>query len=147
VIHAKILPTEFSHIRELCENVRTREAIILARVGDTPEHFVTSEVAKSLRSWTGLANGKVICIWGIQTVGPLSEDAYVWLVCSEQLNMYSRTFLRHSREALETFRPFFKRVYGCVFHDFDKSARWLEWLGFSVAAPDPRGLRLFELRN
>jgi hypothetical protein len=127
VIHVEILPTEFSHIRALCENVRAREAIILAQVGDTPD--------------------KVVCIWGIQTVGPLSEDAYVWLVCSEHLNLYGHTFLRHSREALETFRPFFKRVYGCVFNDFDKSARWLEWLGFSVAAPDHQGLRLFELRN
>lgn len=147
MIHVEILPTEFHHIRALCEDIRAREAQVLTQIGDTPEHYVTSEVARSLRCWTGLADGKVVCIWGIQTVGPLSEDAYVWLVCSEHLGPYARTFLRHSREALETFRPFFKRVYGCVFNDFDKSTRWLEWLGFVVAAPDHRGLRLFELRN
>lgn len=145
--HVEIVPTDFLHIRELCENIRERERAVLERLGETAEHFVTAEVASSLQCWAGLADGEVVCIWGIQTTGPLAEDAYVWMVCSEALATYSRTFLRHSREALETVRPFFKRVYGCVFDDFDKSTRWLEWLGFEVAAPNHKGLRLFELRN
>lgn len=142
----EILPTEFSHIRALCENIRDRERLILEQVGDTAEHFVTQEVAKSLQCWSGLADGKVVCIWGIQTIGPLSEDAYVWLVCSEHIHAYARTFLRHSGEALATFRPLFKRVYGCVFEDFEKSARWLKWLGFTVGPPNEQCFRLFEMR-
>lgn len=144
---AQIRKTEFSHIRELCENLRVRERQAIERLGGSAEHYVTAEVAKSLQCWTGLIDGQVICIWGIQTIGPLSEDAYVWLACSEALREYPKTFMRHSREALEVFRPLFKRIYGCVFDDFAESSRWLDWLGFSISAPNDQGLRLFELRT
>jgi hypothetical protein len=147
VTHAEIKQTDFLHIRELCERIREREAKVLEQLGTTAEHYVTQEVAKSLQSWTGLINDEVVCMWGVQTAGPLAEDAYVWLVCSEALTEYPRTFLRHSHEALETIKPLFKRIYGLVFSDFEKSSRWLEWLGFSVAPPDNKGVRFFEMRN
>lgn len=136
MIRVEIIPTEFSHIRLLCENMREREREAFMTLGESPERVLTQEVAKNLLSYTGLADGKVVVIWGARCDTILSDEAFVWAVFTEHLYEVPITMLRHSREGLDILRSNFKRFHGFVLGDFECSQRWLRWLGFTIDPPE-----------
>src|SRR5205823_5865846 len=104
----------------------------------------TREVAKSLVSFAGLVDGEVIVVVGAKTAGVLSDEAYVWIMCSERIHDYPITFLRHAKEGLKELQVYFKRIYGLVKVDFGGSIKWLKVLGFEVDPPI-EGVCLFHI--
>jgi hypothetical protein len=144
VTHVEIVPTEFLHIRALCENMRDREREAFRKLGGEPERLITHEVARSFLSFTGLYAGEVGAIWGARCEGILSDEAYIWLVCSELFEAHPIAVLRHSRGAIEELRACFKRLHGLVLDDYTCSIRWLRWLGFEVGEPK-NGIRAFRM--
>lgn len=128
----EIVPTDFLHIRELCENMRTMERANFEKLGWDPERKLVHEVATSLISYAGLVDGEVIAVWGARCEHIFDDEAYVWVVFTRRLERIPITVLRHSREALALLRESFKVLHGLVLSDFDCGKRWLEWLGFTV---------------
>ncbi len=139
--HVEIVHTEFEHIRAICENMREREREALRKLGAEPEKYVTHEVASSFLSYTGLVDGQVVAMCGAKCAGILSDEAYVWMLASSLIDKYPLTFVKHGRTALCLLKHHFRRLHGLVLCDFDRSIRWLEWIGFTVDPPTPDGLR------
>lgn len=138
----EIVDAQLEHVRSICEGLRERERKAFERLGDTAERLLTQEVSRSLVAYAGLIDEKVVALWGARTEGVLSDEAYIWLVCAEDIEWFPVTFARHSREAIEELRLHFRRLYGLVIEDFTCSVKWLEWLGF-VVDPPKNGFRAF----
>jgi hypothetical protein len=124
--------------------MRVREREAFAQLGSAPEKMITYEVARSFVSYTGLYDASVGAIWGARCEGIFSDEAYIWLVCSELFEAHPITVLRHSRRAIEELRVYFKRLHGLVLADYVCSIRWLEWLGFEIG-PNESGVRAFRM--
>jgi hypothetical protein len=140
-VKVEIVETTLAHVREICENLREHERV---KIGDSPEHIITQEVARSLVCYTGLVDSRPVVMYGARCAGVLDDTALVWLLGSRHIADIPVTFLRHSREALTLLRQHFKSLHGVVLVDFECSVRWLEWLGFSLDAPQD-GLMTFHL--
>lgn len=143
-MNVEIVPARLEHVIEICENLRAREREAFKKLGSEPEHMVAQEVTQSFLSFAGLVEGKVINLWGAKCAGILSDEAYLWMLCSQDVIKFPMTFLRHSRRAIQDLRPHFKHFHGVVLDEFSCSIRWLEWLGFEVYPPE-NGLRAFRM--
>jgi hypothetical protein len=134
---------EFRHVVQLMPRLREREkADHLKAYGVLSEKDVLKEVTSSLVAWAGLLDGECGAIWGIKTPRIMGDEGYLWMIGSYLIEEHPVAFLRHSRRALAEVRGVFRRIHGVVLTDFDKSCKWLEWLGFELG-PDKGGIRVF----
>lgn len=139
----EIVPARMEHLIHVVENLREEDARIGAVVAEPLEKIMAQEYAKSILTYTGMLDDEPIVIWGVRTVGVLSDEAYLWLAGTEKIKQHPITFLRHSRSAVEELRRIYRQMYGIVWADFDFSIKWLNWLGFQVNAPEGN-MRLFQ---
>lgn len=63
----------------------------------------------------------------------------VWAVLTPAVDAYPLTFLRACRPHVEAMREQFGRLVNVADARNEHVLRWLEWLGFSVHAPEPYG--------
>jgi hypothetical protein len=144
VTRAEIVPIDPLHIREMCLVLRDRERRAFDRYGRNAEARIRQEVAISFLSYAGLVDGEVIAIGGVKCEGILSDEGYVWILCSERVNEMPIAFVRGAMRALTLVKQRFASIYGLVAADFDRSIRFLTWMGF-VVEPAVEGVRVFWL--
>lgn len=121
------------HAFALATRLRAREKEAYEKLGDAYE-TIAQEVRRSLHAYAVLYEGQVVAIYGVKGV-PIGTSAYLWLVCSETCERFPVTFLRQSRRIVDELLTRFSRVHGLVLCDFDKSVRWLRWIGCDMHEP------------
>jgi hypothetical protein len=144
VTRAEIVPVDPLHIREMCAVLRDRERRAFERWGGDPERRIRHEVATSFLSYAALVDDEVVALGGVKCDGILSDEAYVWMICSERIDAVPVAFVRGAMRAFSLVKQRFRTIYGLVAADFDRSVRWLGWMGF-VLEPPVAGVRLFWL--
>lgn len=135
-----------SHVAELSTRLREREAEAFAKLGDNPQQKIWKEVGCSLYSYAVLRDGEVAAIFGAKAM-PLSSSAYVWLICTDMCEEHPLVFARESRKVFKLLFEKFDSLYGLVVCDFDKSVRWLEWLGCDMMPSFSTGVIAFERKR
>lgn len=79
--------------------------------------------------WAGKAAGKVVCIWGMRAPTLLSDNAYLWLLTTEELEDHKFLFIRHSQLAVAEILKMYPTIHGHYKAGDLRSKKWLEWLG------------------
>lgn len=79
--------------------------------------------------WAGMVEKKVVCIWGLRAPTFLSENAYLWLLTTDELAEYKFLFVRHSQLAIGKMLEEYPFIYGHYKAGDMQSRKWLEWLG------------------
>jgi hypothetical protein len=95
--------------------------------------------------WTGYADGKVVCVWGIIPCSVISDRGYLWLQVNDMVGYHRVAFARGAREVISEILRHYSMVFGHV--DPNGCAwRFLQFLGASLGPLD-RGLPTFEIRR
>lgn len=90
----------------------------------------------SMAHWVGSVDGKPLCVWGLIAPTFLSQQAYLWLLTSEEIKEYQFIFIRHSQMMVEEMLKEWPIITGhCVVGE-SKSIRWIKWLGGTFGEPD-----------
>jgi hypothetical protein len=113
-------------------NLRTRDSESFIAFGQPPLPKII-EYIKTTLAWTALVDGEVACIWGVQEETPVT-GAKVWLVASEIIEKRATRFLIEARKFIKEALKSYKFLYCYVDASFEKSARWLEWMGFEIVS-------------
>ena len=129
------------HVFNLSTRLRAREKEAYEKLG-CAEDVLLNEIRVSLYSYAAIYEGQVAAIYGVKGM-PLGNSVYLWLVCSEMCERFPITFLRSSRKVVDDLLTRFERVHGLVLCDFDKSVRWLRWIGCDMYEPQ-NGVMAFE---
>ncbi len=87
-------------------------------------------VRNSAEAWLGLGDGQPLCMIGVDNPNMLTGEANLWFVGTE--NIQGFTFARESYKFIEYLKGRYSALYGHVDVTFEKSIRWLVWLGFSI---------------
>jgi hypothetical protein len=135
VTHAEIMPVDPLHIREICTNLRDIEFRNFRVLGRDAEAMISYEVATSFLCYAAVVEGEVIALGGVKCDSVLSDEAYVWILCSEAVNEFPIAFIRGVLEVFALVKERFRTIWGLVSEDFARSRRWLSWMGFTVEAP------------
>lgn len=124
--------------RAIVPLLRERDLARLRSIGD-PIMVIIDALQGSIASFAGTADGKVAVMWGLRSASLLSDQVYVWMLGTQTIDEYPVHFLRHSRHAMQIMRERYSLLYGECAADFERSIRWLTWLGAKVWAPNPEG--------
>ena len=114
---------------------------VKALTGRDPREALVESVERSAAAWAGLANGELVCLFGVVPVSLVGVTGIPWLLGSDAVTRYGRPFLRRNRTYLREMLREFPVLRNVVDARNTVSIRWLEWLGFTFGAPQPMGVR------
>lgn len=135
-----IVPATGEHSRLLAERIRPEDAAeAWAACHLRPLDALEQSRAASRDTWTGLADGKVLCMLGVVERGAYRQIGIPWMLGSHDLPEHPRVFLRASRNYVRAIRQEYKILENYVDSRHEKAVKWLRWLGFRIHAPEPYG--------
>ena len=145
-----VLPTP-AHVAELAQTIRSADVEeVWAMTHQTPRQALQQAVTRQTR--TGLADGEVLCIFGVHSPTVLGMTGVPWMLSSDALPKHARAFLRGSVEWIEMIRHQYSLLVNYVDARNLMAIRWLKWLGFELQEPVPYGaeqlpFHRFEMRT
>ncbi|TCD18172.1 hypothetical protein E0D81_12685 [Lelliottia amnigena] len=141
MLNVQIIPATQAHIEEILPNVRQADiAEFMAINGWDARRVLETGLKTSTFSAAGLINGKVVTIFGVAPKSMVGGAGIPWLVGTDALEKYQRTFLRRCGKvvnAMLTVYPYLENYVDAR----NRTARvWLHWLGFKIEEPKPFGV-------
>lgn len=80
----------------------------------------------------GLADGKVVCMYGVGTPTLTSDWGMPWLLTADALPRHAVEFLRRNREYVADIRNEYRLLLNFADARNIMALRWLAWLGFEI---------------
>jgi hypothetical protein len=137
-------PARASDAREIVPRLRARDLAGLCQAGD-PVDVVIEGLQTSIAAWTVLADGEIAVLFGFRLAMLLDDRVYLWMLGTTVIDQHPVTFLRKSRGVVRLMRKHYSLVYGEVACDYERSIRWLTWLGGKVRPGPEPGRMVFSL--
>lgn len=135
-----IRPTRAGDAELLAANLRKSDRAELAAVGfDDPLPAIAGSVAVSPRCWSAFADGELACIIGVSPFDGATGSP--WMLGTSLLDAHSRVLVRKTPEYIALMLKAFPRLLNFVHAENTTSVRWLRRLGFTLAEPQPYGVR------
>lgn len=137
---AAIVPARLEDIPHIAPYVRpddVRELWAIACL--TAEDALVRSFGISDVSWTGLIDGKPVCMLGATVGSLLSNIGRPWMIGTEMLDRHQMAFLRRCRPKVQEMLSQYGRLENYVDERNVRAVNWLRWLGFTIEAPEPYG--------
>ncbi|EHX1545272.1 hypothetical protein [Citrobacter freundii] len=142
MIKAQIVPATADHIEAMLPHVRQADVEeFLATNGWSPRRVLETGLRTSTFCCAGLVNGEVATIFGVAPASMIGGSGIPWLVGTDALEKYQRTFLRRCGKvvnAMLTVYPYLENYVDARNH---VARVWLNWLGFTIEEPKPYGIQ------
>jgi hypothetical protein len=97
-----------------------------------PEQALRRSLTHSTHAWVGRVDDEPVIMFGVGMVSLLGGIGAPWLLGTDGVQRYSRTFLRLSRGWLTEMRAAYPVLVNYVDARNALSIRWLRWLGFQI---------------
>lgn len=110
---------------ELASRLRVEDAAEIKAAGSarTAEESLLFGYENS-ECYTVLYKGRVAMMFGVGRSGP-----YVWMLASDDIHLFSKTFIKHCRKYLRALVRNHGSLFGAVWVTNDVHVKWLGWLG------------------
>ena len=136
----QIVPTTPEHVAELARTMREADVEeVWAAAKLLPLEALQEGVQASDEPFTGLMDGKVVCIFGVAQATVLSEEGEPWLLASDLIDETAHTFLRVNRVYVREIKKRYSKLSNYVDERNTAAKRWLRWLGFELQPAEPYG--------
>lgn len=126
-----VIPTKSEHIHYVADRMRMEDEVEVRVYGLSPYSGLLRSVEQSSRCMTLVSkDGEPAAILGVcRTANPQFD--MVWLLGTDLIDQYPMTFLKHSKEVLQSlYRPGCDCLWNYVHKDNLMHRKWLKWLGF-----------------
>jgi hypothetical protein len=133
-----------AHARELAANMAADDAAeVMAAMGHTPEEAVDFAMETCPEVWAGLADGRVLCLFGLTKATALGDVGFPWMLATSILPSHGRAFARWSKAVVRTWFEDQGCLTNYVHNAHQRACRWLQWLGFTLYPAEPLGTGMF----
>ncbi len=133
ITNYQILPTTQEHIEELSLTMRDDDIAEMKALSNmSPLEAIQHLFDKSIECRTGLADDKVMCVFGINGISLVSDAGMPFMLSSTELGPHWRIFARGSKEVVSDWLSRYTPLVSCVDIRYTKSIRWLKWVGFKI---------------
>ena len=137
----EIVPATLEHAEELAENMRwpdVEEVWATAHVYPLQATLLTMEVSHD--AMTGLADGEVVCMFGVASAMIISTTGVPWLLTTDLVGKHAKPFLRRNKKVVAEMLVAYPFLRNYVDERNTVAIKWLKWLGFNVMPPVPFGV-------
>lgn len=115
--------------KEVLERLRPQQMATVKKLNLDVMGLLTKVINNNFPSITVLIDGEVAAVFGVAQESLLS-DVKIWLMTTPLIEKNSIAFLRESRRFTQELYKAYGPLIGMVDSDFEKSRRWLRWIGF-----------------
>ena len=127
-------------------------AELWAAYNATPSPAIEYSLASSSLAWTIRLGEEAIGLFGVGADLNDPERGSPWLLATPKLEDIAHTFLRQSRECVQSMLDKHSFLENWVDQRNLTSVKWLKWCGFTVFEPEPFGVEnkmfcRFEMRK
>lgn len=130
----EVRPASMDDIAVLAAGMRQADREeVLASSGHGPEESLAYSLQVSTVAWTGLISDEPVCMFGVAPISVLSGRGAVWMLGTDGIERWPRTFLRRCHPCVETMLAVYPTLENYVADGNALSKAWLEWLGFTLA--------------
>ena len=138
----EIVPGLVIHAQELAANMSVADKREMWALANVSPHEAISECLRVSRDTkTGLADGRVVCMFGIIPPSTILSDLHTpWLLGTNLLPRHAKTFLRLSRKYFAGMKGATPHMVNYVDARHTAAKRWLSWLGFTLDPAKPYGV-------
>ncbi|HFK5750983.1 TPA: hypothetical protein ACG0LX_000114 [Enterobacter ludwigii] len=141
MIRAQIVPATAEHIEAMLPHVRQADVEeFLATNGWSPRRVLETGLKTSTFCCAGLINGEVVTIFGVAPASMIGGSGIPWLVGTDALEKYQRTFLRRCGKVVNAMLAVYPYLENYVDARNNAARVWLHWLGFTLEEPKPYGI-------
>ncbi|HGW4611439.1 TPA: hypothetical protein ACNIE9_002769 [Enterobacter chengduensis] len=142
MIKAQIVPATADHIEAMLPHVRQADVEeFLATNGWSPRRVLETGLRTSTFCCAGLVNGEVVTIFGVAPASMIGGSGIPWLVGTDALEKYQRTFLRRCGKVVNAMLTVYPYLENYVDARNRVARVWLHWLGFTIEEPKPYGIQ------
>lgn len=120
-----------AHVPAMLENLRDNavpETVEWVNVGKT----LMRDIQESAWSYAGWHEDRLAVVWGVKASSMVSGYGYLWLISTRVCDEHPFLFARHSRIFVDQIKSTFPVLHGLVERRYERSQRWLKWLGFML---------------
>lgn len=107
--------------------------------GMTPYEGLEQSVNNSNESYVWYVDNTLCGMGGISQVSFLSDYACPWLLCTDSIQKYKKTFMTETRSQVDEWVKTYGTLRNVVYSKHERSKRWLQWLGFKLGPAVPLG--------
>lgn len=88
------------------------------------------------RTYVGIVDGEIVCVWGVLRQSLLSTRGYLWLLTTEKAEEHKFLLIRWSQRIIENLLKRYSALIGeCVIED-ERARRWMRFLGATFSHPE-----------
>jgi hypothetical protein len=140
-----IMEAEATHVYQLANNLRIRDAAELTSLGHSPKKSLWRGYRNSVMCRTAFIEGEIAAMWGLAIsmrggVSLLSDLGVPWLLTSPQIEKMPVAFIREAKKEVERMLKIKRRLENFVAADYAQAIRLLEVLGFTIDEPHANGI-------
>ncbi len=137
----EVVPALAEHIPAIAAAMRAADRQeVAAASGRSPGAALHCSLRVSIEAWTGLIDGRPVCMFGLGCPSLLGGVGVPWLLGTDQLKRHQMAFLRRNRAVVARWAARYPRLINFVDARNLTSIRWLRWLGFVIDPARPYGL-------
>ena len=114
-------------LRDLRE-MAVPETVEWVNVGRT----LQDDIQSSAWAYAGWYEDKLAVVWGVKASSMVSGYGYLWLISTSLCDQHPFLFARHSRIFVDQISAYFPVLHGLVERKYERSQKWLRWLGFTI---------------
>lgn len=140
MVDVVIRPATAADVADLAPRMRQADRNeVWASHRNLPDEALARSLRHSTHAWAGLADGRLVCLWGVCPASLISRVGVPWLLGSDEVETHQVAFLRRSRPALAEMLETYTVLTNWVDARNRVSMRWLRWLGFTLFPAQPFG--------
>jgi hypothetical protein len=126
------MPAKPIHVECVMQDLRARAVAVDLQEMVDPIGQAKELLHYSNEAWIVYFEGRPAVLWGVFTDSLMSDEATIWTVTTSVVDRYPFMFLRGSQELVKYLLSKYSKLVGTVEVGYERSEKWLRWLGFKV---------------
>lgn len=135
----EVVPATLAHAEAI--DLRDGDRREVEALGLSPRDGLAHSMARSVWADAYLADGEVAALVGLGLQPLIGGVAMPWLLTGRPVDRHRKAFLRLTRGRTSAMLADHGALVAYVHADYREAVRWLRWLGFTLASPQPLGPR------
>lgn len=136
----QIKRAEPNEVNRVIQNMRLFDPSVLEEIVE-PEIPMRMAVRRSSALWAAVVDDRAIALAGIYTQSVLDGNAYIWLVTTPEVENHQFIFARQTQIFIRNIAKDYRTINGHVDAKYERSIKWLKWLGFELGRLEIVGSR------
>ncbi|CAM6031508.1 unnamed protein product, partial [Sphagnum compactum] len=95
-------------------------------------HVMKANMKISAECWTAFLDGEAACMYGVYQPSLIEQRALPWMMATDTVIKARVAFYRMAKKFIVDASSRYGMLEGAVGIDFEKSQKWLQWLGFEM---------------